>query len=91
LINTPIARVCFSLFTFVHLGGIIKRGKEYFYMDIEEREWIQPELDLLGEHTVIPNHWESVTDKVIAEEDTTEVSSAYRKPKFQEDFLEGFV
>jgi hypothetical protein len=89
LINTPIARVCFSLFTFVHLGGIIKRGKEYFYMDIEEREWIQPELDLLGEHTVIPNHWESVTDKVIAEEE--EQPRAFRPSKFQEEFEEGWI
>lgn len=57
-------------------------------MAIEEEIYHQSEL--WGDQPTIPQ-WEAVTDFVIAEEETSEVSSVYRKPKFQEDFEEGFI
>lgn len=57
-------------------------------MPIEED--VYENMELCGEYPTIPQ-WEAITDKVIAEDDTTEVSSVYRKPKFQEDLEEGFI
>ena len=63
-------------------------------MSIEERTY---QSDLCGNDPVYPpnhqfdglNQWEAVQQKLI--EESTEVGSVYRKPKFQEDFEEGFV
>jgi len=63
-------------------------------MSIEERTY---QSDLWGNDPVYPpnhqfdglNQWEAVQQKLI--EESTEVGSVYRKPKFQEDFEEGFV
>lgn len=58
-------------------------------MSIEESTYEQMEFDLMGEYPVIPV-WEKTVDELIVD-DTTEVSSVYRKPQFQEDLLEGFI
>lgn len=55
-------------------------------MSIEEEIYHQSEF--FGEHPVIPQ-WEAVTDQVIVEEE--EQPRQFRKPKFQEEFEEGFI
>lgn len=54
----------------------------------EENSWYQAEFADFGEHTQIPQ-WEEVQHRVITEEE--EPPRFYRKPKFQEDFLEGWT
>jgi len=61
---------------------------------LEEEVYYQSEL-FGNDPEFPPNYqfgglqWGAVEDKLI--DDTTEVSSVYRKSKFQEDFEEGFI
>jgi len=57
-------------------------------MDIEEITYEQMEFDLIGELPVIPV-WEQTIDKMIVDEE--EQPRVFRRPKFQEEFEEGFV
>jgi len=57
-------------------------------MDIEEEVYEQMEFDLMGELPVIPV-WEQTVAKMIV--DKEEQPRVFRKPKFQEEFEEGFV
>jgi hypothetical protein len=72
----------------------MKRGKEYFYMSIEDD--IYEQGNFWGNDPEFPpNHqfagfqWEAIAEKVIVEEE--EQPRAFRQSKFQEDFLEGWI